>query len=353
MKAQGHYNANSLVQQNAIERTLSMIEAQLHQLTELSLPLPAPINGSQSGPYFTIVDYGSSQGRNSVMFFEKALPFLRKKLPTMPIMLVHNDQQANDWNMLMNTSTREALKDQHVFVLANATSFYDRVMPPNSVDFAFSATAFHWLPLPLPEIKPEEEAMALTSIFVRPLPEPLRSRYKAHGLQAWDRNLRIRFEELKPGGRIVICIPVAIQGKVPNAWAKLSETLRALADEGMLPKSELAHIKLPTWRIDTDQEFFGPILSAGFELEAIDKHSVPDPFKADLEATGNRAAYAEKVCEWMRSATEPSMAAQIAVERRVVVCETLFTRFRALAEADATIETPPNLFRIVALKKPM
>jgi len=111
MKGKGHYNENSLPQSKSIElgtqkvvQFLTLIAQRLGK--DFSVP-KAEKDDEPRKSYATFVDYGCSQGANSVKFFSKFIAeFVRKESPSLPILLVHEDQATNDWDTLLNTSTK-------------------------------------------------------------------------------------------------------------------------------------------------------------------------------------------------------------------------------------------------------
>lgn len=84
-----------------------------------------------------IADYGSSQGRNSLAPIGAAISRLRRRLaPAHPIFVYHVDQPSNDFNSLFEALASPesyARADPNVFPCAIGRSFYENVLPPNSV----------------------------------------------------------------------------------------------------------------------------------------------------------------------------------------------------------------------------
>lgn len=112
---------------------------------------------------------------------------------------------------------------ENTYVLASGTSFYSRVLPPASVDFAFSGTAFHWQKLPLPQpMNATEEELAAQYLYDFSIqafsnnfpigflsishsraawtlpPGPYRDRFQAHAIDGWREVVRHRASEMVP-----------------------------------------------------------------------------------------------------------------------------------------------------------
>jgi CRISPR/Cas system CMR subunit Cmr4 (Cas7 group RAMP superfamily) len=140
MKQNEHYNQNSAPQLNSVLKSFPYIQ---RGVLECQAVIAADLPTS-----FTIVDYGCSQGANSVVAIEEILSNLRKKYSTTPslnFLVVFNDQSTNDWTTLFKTVEKHFLKDEHVTTLASGNSFYEQIMPSNSVHFAYTSTSINWI----------------------------------------------------------------------------------------------------------------------------------------------------------------------------------------------------------------
>ena len=79
-----------------------------------------------------IVDYGSSQGKNSLSPMRAAIGWLLMRVGTeRAVMVVHVDQHANDFNTLFDVLHRDperySVDDPNVFPCAIGRSFYENV----------------------------------------------------------------------------------------------------------------------------------------------------------------------------------------------------------------------------------
>jgi len=97
-----------------------------------------------------IADYGSSQGKNSLAPMRIAIRNLRERLgPDRPIAVFHIDQPSNDFNSLFEVLSsdpdRYALDEPNVFPSAIGRSFYEQVLPSESVHLAWFSYAAVWL----------------------------------------------------------------------------------------------------------------------------------------------------------------------------------------------------------------
>src|SRR5208337_2051093 len=105
-----------------------------------------------------IADYGSSQGKNSLAPMQIAIRQFRSRIGEIrPILIFHIDQPTNDFNSLFEVlatdADRYSLGDPVVFPCAIGRSFYERVLPPETVHLGWCSYAAVWLsriPTPIP-----------------------------------------------------------------------------------------------------------------------------------------------------------------------------------------------------------
>src|SRR5215467_14630904 len=135
MEGGGFYNLHAKVPAGGGSLALPYLEKAAQSCT---LP-PA------SNP-IVIADYGSSQGKNSLAPMRSAIRCLRSRVGSdRPIIVVHIDQHANDFNTLFdvlhNDPERYSLEDPNVFPSAIGRSFYESVFPPQYVDLGWCSYA--------------------------------------------------------------------------------------------------------------------------------------------------------------------------------------------------------------------
>ncbi|CAG9333585.1 unnamed protein product [Blepharisma stoltei] len=106
---------------------------------------------SSTSEQIVIADYGSSEGYNSMVFLRRALSKIRENSFNQ-ILVIHNDLPENEWTKTFKTileSEESYLKLPNVYFLTVGRSFYDQILPNNSVHIGFTSAAFHWLSQPL------------------------------------------------------------------------------------------------------------------------------------------------------------------------------------------------------------
>jgi SAM dependent carboxyl methyltransferase len=159
----------------------------------------------------TIVDYGSSEGKNSLAPLRIAIEILRSRLgPDRPIVVYHTDLPTNDFKSLfelLDTDTgRYSLNDPNVFPCAIGRSFYQSVLPPNHVHLGWCSYAAMWISQ-VPRVRPDH-------ILVPRMTGAARAAFERQGAHDWEAFLSLRARELRSGGLLVVVLPAARD----NGW---------------------------------------------------------------------------------------------------------------------------------------
>jgi hypothetical protein len=262
-----------------------------------------------------IADYGSSQGKNSLIPMQVAVRSLRERLgPDRPISVFHIDQPSNDFNTLFEVldadPDRYALGDPNVFPGAIGRSFYENVLPPGSVHIAWCSYAAVWLSRIPASIPGHFISVRSTGTA--------RAEFNRQGAQDWESFLSVRAKELRPGGRLVVVLP-ALDDDGSSGFEHLFDqanaTLAEMVDEGAITASERAEMVLgayPRRKRDLLAPFerdrnFQRLTVEGFEMLAL-----PDAAWTDYERDGNKEALATKHALFFRSVFMPSLGSALA-----------------------------------------
>ena len=266
-----------------------------------------------------IVDYGSSQGKNSLAPMRSAIDAVRARTGKHRAILVyHEDQPSNDFNSLFElldqNPDRYCLGDPHVFPCAIGRSFYDSVVPENSVHIAWSAYAAMWVSR-VPALIPGH------FIFPRSTGE-VRAAFAQQGDRDWVSFLRLRARELRPGGCLVVSMPGAdangvsvFEGILDHANVELGN----MVDEGVISSDERRRMVLNGWprRMADLVVPFGD--SGRFEtliLRHAETGLVRDLAWEEFERDRDAQALARKRALFFRSIFAPTLAAALDRVRR-------------------------------------
>ncbi|MHB8235026.1 MAG: class I SAM-dependent methyltransferase [Solirubrobacteraceae bacterium] len=287
----------------------------------------------------TIVDYGSSQGRNSLMPMSAAIDTLRERMDAqLPISVVHTDLPANDFAALFETLQADPhsyLRDRaNVFAFAVGRSFYERLLPGGAVSLGWSSITVHWLsavPCELPE-----------QIF-SPLAQPQqRAAFAQRAAENWRRFLGHRLEELRPGGQLVVVGSGADERGRSGAEGLMelaNEALQQMVADGLLARADYEQMVLPTYYRTAD-EFTDPLADdwahGSFALEECTQTDLDDPLWQRFESSGDNADYAASAAGFLRAFSEPSLFATLArrqpAEQVVRLADEFYERVRVAIE---------------------
>lgn len=133
MKKNEHYNLNSAPQLTTIQKSFSYIQKAVEEHKATFSPTDT----------FFIVDYGCSHGGNSMVAIRAIIEAIQNKYGTAVLnqmCAVFNDLATNDWRTLF-----QIIAELPFSSLASGKSFYEQILPSNTVQFGYTSTAIHWL----------------------------------------------------------------------------------------------------------------------------------------------------------------------------------------------------------------
>ncbi|CAG9327416.1 unnamed protein product [Blepharisma stoltei] len=187
-----------------------------------------------------IADYGSSEGYNSMVFLRQTLSKFRETSSS-PILVFHNDLPDNNWVKTFKTILEfedSYIKLPNVYFSAIGRSFYDQILPNNSVHIGLSSAALHWLSQPISA--PDN---CVPSCSNNPEFKALVSKVAHNDLVTL---LRQRHKELVSSGRLVIqflteSISTAASTTIINATTENS------FNKGYITEEEKKNITIPMY----------------------------------------------------------------------------------------------------------
>jgi hypothetical protein len=99
MKGRGYYDEHSEYQREVAASGAALVEAGVD-----AIPLPG------AGTSFTIADYGSATGANSVVATSAAVRAVRARDPQQPVAVVHNPERDrfDDWTLTIVLERKHA-----------------------------------------------------------------------------------------------------------------------------------------------------------------------------------------------------------------------------------------------------
>jgi len=262
-----------------------------------------------------IADYGSSQGKNSLAPMHTAIKGLRKRVGReRPILVVHIDQPANDFNTLFDVLHRDperySLGDPNVFPSAIGRSFYESVFPKEHVHLAWSSYAAVWLSR-IPMLIPNHFVALACSGAVR-------QAFELQAAEDWKLFLSLRERELRAGGRLIVVLPAldddGVAGFEP-LFARANDVLAEMVADGAITAEDRSRMVLGTFPrrrshllepFDSDHQF------CGLTAECCELSELPDAAWIDYERDGNMEELINRHTGFFRAIFVPSLATALA-----------------------------------------
>jgi hypothetical protein len=320
MKGGGYYDRNSSIQASTNATAIPLIQKAIEEMD-----MPA------AGQAFTLVDYGSSEGKNSAEAVASAISSLQKIRGDEPISIVHNDLFTNDFNRLFyniyqnpeasylfrsapsssDSSAISGQRQKNVFVTASGTSFYEQVMPSSTVHLGISAWAAQWLS--------QSPAIRMNHIYYAGAEGENRQRFAEQAAKDWLQFLTMRTNELVSGGKFVMTLPSQVSD--PNALLEqvrstpetMNNKLQEMVAEGLIDRDVYENFIFPYY-FRTLDEALEPLisktspLSQKVSLDSSLVQAIPCPMFAEYLRTKDKAVYANAYVSWLRAWSEPILA---------------------------------------------
>jgi hypothetical protein len=261
-----------------------------------------------------IADYGSSQGKNSLAPIRAAIRCLRTRGGSeRPIIVVHIDQHANDFNTLFEVlhadPERYSMEDPSVFPSAIGRSFYENVFPREQVDLGWCSYAAVWLSR-IPALIPGHFASLASTGEVR-------AAFDRQAIDDWRLFLSLRAQELRTGSRLVIVLPglsdAGVAGFEP-LFNSANAILEELVDERVIRDEERKQMVLgahPRRRAQLLEPFSADGQFQSLSVEHCDLLDLPDTAWANYQLDGNVQALVSRHAAFFRAIFIPSLSSAI------------------------------------------
>jgi SAM dependent carboxyl methyltransferase len=197
MKGAGYYDRHSTAQLSSIQAVQDWVDDAV-----ANLPLPAcdqPV---------TVLDMGSSEGRNAVRVMATVVTGLRRRTDQ-PLQTIYSDLASNNFNRLFANvaeARRAGLFVAGVYAGAVGASFYGPLQPAGTVHLATIFNAIHWLDrlpaVPVPDFVAYRRPLAAQT-EITALPE-VTAAFTRQAEQDLVRFLECRARELVPGAKLLL-----------------------------------------------------------------------------------------------------------------------------------------------------
>jgi hypothetical protein len=310
MKAGGFYDQHSTPQWNSTAAVLPWIE---EAIGRMDLPPEATT--------LACVDYGSSEGRNSIAAMQRIVAALRCRTPR-PIQTIHSDLSTNNFNaLLVNLAPggKSAFNSTEVYSAAVGGSMYAQLLPPQSAAVVTTFNALGWLS----HVPPAHPGFVVchgprhrrAEICVSTQASTAFAAQAANDVQHF---YQARAAEMVPGGVLLAATFGAGEHRrcADGLYDALNDALLEVVAAGSLPRSAYEHILMPLY-FRTLDELIAPLtdeqssVSKLFRLDRAETMEVPLPFYEAFRQTGDRAKYAADCTSFLRAFSEPVLRSQI------------------------------------------
>jgi hypothetical protein len=337
MKGAGYYDQHSGAQLSSIEALRDWVEGAV-----ASLPLPAPAQP------VTVLDLGSSEGRNAIRVMATVVAGLRRRTGQ-PLQTIYSDLASNDFNQLfanLEEARRTGLLPAGVYPGAVGGSFYGLLLPPGTVHLATCFNAIIWLDqlpaIPVPDFvayrrpHPPRPGLAVS-------PEATAA-FRRQAEQDLVRFLACRARELVPGGKLLLAGPGDTdQARVCDGlYDVLNDACLDLVAAGRMAREQYERLTLPVY-FRTLEELLAPLERAdspvrgAFAVDRAEALEAPPPFIVEYRRDGDAPAYAGAYTGFLRAFSEPVVRAALGrPDGETETVERLYERVRArlLAEPE-------------------
>ena len=300
----------------------------INAATPMLLSALDSMNMSKNQDIFTFSDMGTADGGTSLKMVEKFINALRRIVPEININIVYADQPKNDFNGLVQTVlglghfSSYLERTNNVYPLFSANSFYKQIIPDNTLDFGFSATAMHWL-----SSKPCDLSDHVHMVGAEG--EQYLS-FSAQGKKDWESILLNRARELRSGGQLLLLNFCRDEnGKYlgnttgVNMFTNFADIWQDFLDQGRIRPEEYWNMTLPQY-YNTVEEFSAPlknvenpVYQAGLRLKQIETHITACPFAEAFKEHQDAQRFAEEYIPTIRSWNESIFFGALDQERAI------------------------------------
>jgi salicylate 1-O-methyltransferase len=203
--------------------------------------------------------------------------------------------------------------ERNVFPSVVGRSFYQRILPPNHVDVAWSSYAAIWLSRIPCRIADHFFALRSTSA--------VRAEFAHQAATDWEAFLSFRATELRPSGRLVVALPALAENKPPGFVTLLDQANVVLSDlvaRKIVSKQERDQMGLAIYP-RTERELLAPFSSDGLfhglTVEDCATFPVPDTVWEEYVRDKDPEALAKKRAGFFRAIFAPSLAQALDPDR--------------------------------------
>ncbi|KAL6175648.1 hypothetical protein ACLB2K_052287 [Fragaria x ananassa] len=243
------YMKNSILQRGSVDAAKELLNKAIAEKLDIEIFLP-----SKS---FHIADLGCSTGPNTFLAVENILEAVESKYQSLGLksqipefLVFFNDHISNDFNMLF-----QSLPQNRRYHAAGVPgSFYKRVFPNASINFAYSSTAIQWLSR-VPTVIEDSTSPAWNKecVHYSNATDEVIKAYETQYSDDMESFLQARAQEIVYGGLIVLTFPgrhsdTPHSDATPNVVLQLlGSSLMDLVRKGVVREEKVDSFNIPVY----------------------------------------------------------------------------------------------------------
>ena len=332
MKGGGYYSQNTQGAKHVIDRAGSHIMERL-----------PPVDFPNTKRPFSIVDYGAADGGTSYGLVANIVAELRSCDTQREINVTYTDLPHNDFSALFRflhdseSESRSYLYQfPRVYAMSSGTSFYQQILPSNTVDIGFSATAMHWTSTLPCNISDHVHAVGASGKEFEV--------FQAHALRDWETILLHRSREMVDGGLLVManfCIDEdgRYLGNTDdvNMFSMFDALWKEMIDAGVITENEYQATTFPQFYKTIDEfrlPFDNPnssVSKSGLRLVEAYTGITKCPYRAHYDQHGDAAVFADSYVPTLRSWSETvfmnALDTSRSIEERSEIVDQFFANY--------------------------
>ncbi|OCB31698.1 SAM-dependent methyltransferase [Mycobacterium malmoense] len=294
------YTQSSRLQAAGLAPAIALFERAAEQV-----PLPKPPQP------IVIADYGAANGHNSLKPVSAAIAVLRRRTRhDHAILVAHTDIPDNDFSALFHTLSDDPESYLHLdaatFASSIGRSFYDQIVPSNTVNLGWSSWATQWLST-LPGEVHDHLHVAYSN------DDTVRAAYAHQAALDWLNFVAFRGRELAPDGRLIVMTIALDEDGTSGFPTLLDAMLAALRDhvrDGLLRQDEVRRMSIPTFA-RAEKDFRAPFAPSGrFEglsIDHLEMFNAADRFWARFQSDRDAEAFGAQWAAFARAALFPAL----------------------------------------------
>ena len=360
MKGGGYYSQRTRGAKDVIDNAVSMLEDAV-----AALPTRTTERSIQ------IADYGAADGGTSKQAIYRTISALRERYPQHQVTVTYSDLPGNDYSTLFRNLTGvdddsddNYLKDfGNVFVNACGIGFHSQLMPDQTLDIGFSATAMHYVS--------EKPCQIPNHVHMVGASGSALDAFSRQARDDWNRILLSRAAELKPGGRLVFMnFGIDEDGRYLgntggiNMFNTFNDIWNELHEEGSITHDEWVDATFSQF-YRTREEFCAPLVDPSSEvyqsgLRLVSAHTgvVKCPYRAAYEAAGETmstqefaASYIPTLRSWSETVFATALDSARPEDARAALVDLFYQRYEDRVAADPTGHAMDYVHCYLAIEK--